>query len=262
MFKLISYLWKYLFNFLRDLLTVVGSIVYVLLVTPWVLDKLSDFTPIIRIVILSLFVLTILFLLGILRTRVIKWKDTTEAKEVEDEIEKIKETANIRDFNTILPSEKAIRRWARLSDSKAKQWSSDAMRADYHITIMKSSSTAEVRIFSSMGYISKWKKESLSVYFGSGKKATEYFRELESFDTHNPTKLLFEYPNWRKAVIKAFEKINTQKLDRFHVMITTHETYLGIWLGYTFGKVGHSLSFEYNGKTLVNLKDKTKIKIL
>lgn len=258
MFKLITYLW----NFLRDLGAVVTSIGLLLFLAPQLIDGLSDFTPIIRIVIFSLFFLMILFLLGILRTRFIKWKNTIETKGVENEIAEIGKTLDIRNFDTVLPNEKTIKKWLKIADSKARQWSSDALRDDFNMEIMMPKSEKRFYISAKVSYVSRWKNEMLGVYFGFDKQ-TESFRKLKRYDNGNQQKLLFKYPNWRKAVAKAVEKISTQKLQSLFIMLRSnwHEKGINIWLGYSVGKVDHQLTFIYDGKTLVNSDDGTKIRI-
>ena len=63
-------------------------------------------------------------------------------------------------------------------------------------------------------------------------------------------KPFFEYPGWRKAVLKVVEKINTNELLSFNIQLTPFPKNFGIYITYELGKIEHELVFSYNGKTL------------
>lgn len=265
MLRFIINLVLYLWNFLSSL----GGIISLLATMGFlgILDikEFPKFPIVLQILFVTLLVIGMVFIFRISVVRFRKWRGELETREVEEELSRSKNQSNLKNFNVILPNSKSLERWVRLGDAKGNLWSTDAKRDFVNLYIDKSGSSSGFEIVVQIGYVSDWKNEKLTVYFGhviGGRIGREKYEKLSRGDFQERVRPFFRYPKWREVVLKSIEKIDSGQVDRLEIQVSSKEGRFDINMRYELGKVGNKLQFSYDGKSLVNLSDNSKTKIL
>lgn len=218
-------------------------------------EELSKLPIFFKIPFIIFSVIAGIFLFRIFVLRFKKWRENTETREVKKELARIESQFDLRNFSSALPSDKILGRWLKLARLKGSLWSADARIEGVTLHIRKGDPSSKLEVSLQISYVSSWKNEMFIVWYGHVLEGAEHFKKLPKGYARSMGKPFFEYPGWRKAVLKAVEKINTNELRSFNIQLTSFDKDFNININYELGKIEHELEFSYNGKKLVDLME-------
>lgn len=249
----------YFWNFFKELHGVVSSILLLFLFVAFMSEKLSDFSPIVKIVLILLPFLAGLFLISIIRTKFIAWRNLIETKEVEKEISKIEEDTNLKNFYSSLPSDRTLNHWRKVADLRAVAWSSDAVLNGFSLLIVFTESRTEIDPL--ISYDSKWKGEELTINFKKKALKERYSKRLFSNTSRKLGKPFFKILSWRKAIKKVLDRVSSGKKEYIEIVIHSHQGNMTIYVIYILGEISHHLNYSFDGKILIDTLSKTEVKV-
>ncbi len=157
------------------------------------------------------------------------------------------------DFDKVLPTEKFFNIAKELSLQEGLAWSKDAKISTFNFYIHKQDEKVELRI--QIFLFSEWKNETMDVYYPS--LSTSY--EKITYSQTELHKYFFEFPNWREAVSKAYDKISSKTTSGFDLQISNDGNYFTMNFRFMTGKVKEVFSFTFDGKTLLCNHDKSSV---
>jgi hypothetical protein len=243
---------------LRGWLGTLADVVTLLLVLPLVFTFLSDtFSgsgPFIKVAVSALGLIVIITLAGLVRDRYKKTVADLRDKQISIDVENM-ESQKGKPLKDMLPSEGLLRRWAKSLGERAKLWAGDVSEGDMNFYLyVGSESKAHMQAY----YYSPWKKLRLVVYCGSF--SAESMEEADG-PLSGAGRPFYEFTNWRKAVLKAYEKISEQLPPAYKLILMSTTDCVNISFAYTQGKIDRTYHFQFDGYVLKGEADGSEVKI-
>lgn len=194
------------------------------------------------------------------------WKNLSEIRQFwkKKKISKKLETRTVDAKPIVLkdhvPSEDFLREVLKISLQEFKTWAHDAVISSFNLYVRRDGQeiSKSIQIFA----ISKWNKEKMVIYYPRLSTGIETFKEPRiSSET-----FFFEYSNWERAVILAFERERNRIENDFNIQISgssiptpeisklfeemgiTEE--ISINISFTNGQRKERVSYKYDGRNL------------
>lgn len=221
---------KKTWTFLSELSGVIATIGYTIVGIDYLRRSLVD-----NKILLLLLVLLLPFVLF----SIIKWikssfktflQMTTDI-EIEDEVKQLEKLQSHNGIRKLIPNDKLIQRLGDSIIKKIKNWSEDGIMDTFtlylEVTNQKNTLTIQVKCSS------KWKKEVKYFYSGPDWETTPI--EMDFYtnqNSRNITPFYLEFINWRKAIIKAYNSIESKIQNGYKLILYSH--------------YGEKLHFEFN----------------
>jgi len=243
-----------------------SGVIVLVAVISYLLNGFSKAPILIKLIVLSAISLVAIFILRQFK----KIKDTVDEKLLSREIKRktINDKKVVNFDPSQIPTTSDIKKWVRLLSIKAKSWSTDAEISSYSL-FYSLRFWRDLGINHSFGvsFYSQQKNEQLHL---SINEDTEHLSE--SLGNTKP-RISIEYgeapfylkvPNWRKAIVYLYRKMEDKVDNNFEIKITNGTTKMVfLYFNYTYGskKVHASFDAEFDGKVITFIKTGEKINI-
>ena len=180
--------------------------------------------------------------------------------EINDETDKLETIKFNQDISKLLPNNSLINKLGDSLTKKAKDWTEDAFIVTFNLFLDVTSERND--LFAQAWCKSPWKNQEVFIY--TGKKIKTLPNEV-SPDHISPIRSVTffykKYPNWRKAVIKAYGAIKDILPNKFTLTICSHyDQVLHFRFKYNSG-IDRTETFELSGNVLKDLKSGRQITI-
>ena len=210
----------------------------------------------IYIIFLFLLLVTIKFILSLIKKFLIKFSNKELQIQAEDDIHKLEEKVSKNKNKLVLPLTKQLKQWHSLSQRLAKEWSEDAREMRFSVSIENFG-----RVLPQIRFYSDWKNQEL-VIFIKRSISTSKMESKTKIELDFKKPFFIRFPNWSWAVEKAFQRISHIIGVNWILWLFSHHNIFHFRFVYTQGGVEKEICFDFDGKILKCGKDGKEIKYI
>lgn len=223
---------------------VIGGIVFVFnIISSY---KLSSFNFwLLIIALLALIFLSLRFLKKYFSKSLSQFINSEEENKINKDVKIFQEKSLQGGVKLYLPKTKQLERLHNLSIRKSQEWSEDAEEEDIVLTIDVNEHGASYR--GQTYFYSNWKSQELVVF---SPRVSIIKREMEKplRGIHKP--FFKRYPNWNKAVEKAFSQVEDKLQPKFTLWLYSHYDNFHFEFASVENELAKRFEFDFDGKML------------
>jgi hypothetical protein len=252
--KIFKKIWK----FSSEISGVIATLGIVFFSMNYVLTRTIELLKtnlVFAVLLLVFFVGAIVFLFYLTRERILNFILSSKKESLNENLIHLVEKNNEFDFIKLIPAEKFFYIAKELSLQDGTAWSKDAKISVFNFYIERINENIDLRI--QIFLFSEWKSEKMDVYYPS--LSVSY--EKIVYSEHELKKYFFEFPKWREAILRAYEKISSKISNEFHLQISSQKDNFSINFSFMIGKVKETIHFTFDGNILFCTQDKSRISI-